>query len=111
MRDMLALGAASGGAYAASPVMDPMSRQYVNQLIANTPLDPAALAYAGEGMDPTWAFITVLTVSMGPRLAGMAHTFVENAQLRQNRRLEAQLGGLVEYPDRDEHQIERAYDD
>ena len=96
-RTLFASGAGAGGAAVSSmPATDPATQRYMMRIMEGTGLDPTALTYAQEGLDPIWAFITVATVGMGPHMAAAARKYVEDRSADKTRVLEAQLSGYVE---------------
>lgn len=97
LRTTLVAGAgASGAAVSNMPATDPMTQRMMMELVRNTPLDPTALTYAQEGMNPMWAFVTIVTMGMGPHAAAAARRWMEDRSADKSRILEATLSGRVE---------------
>lgn len=96
-RTLFASGAgASGAAVSSMPATDPATQRYMMRIMEGTGLDPAALTYAQDGLDPIWAFVTVATVGMGPHFAAAGRRWMEDRSADRTRRLEAELSGYIE---------------
>ena len=98
IRALLTGSAGAGGAAWASqaPATDPTTQRLMSRIIEGTPLDPTTLQYAQEGLDPMWAFASLVVMGMGPHLAAGGRKYLEDRSSDKSRRLEAELTGRVE---------------
>ena len=88
---------AGGAAWASSaPAVDPTTQRFMNRIIEGTPLDPSTLQYAQEGLDPMWAFASLVVMGMGPHIAAGGRKYLEDRSADKSRRVEAELSGRVE---------------
>ena len=96
-RTLFASGAGAGGAAVANmPATSPETQRYMMRIMEGTGLDPAAMTYAQQGLDPIWGFVTVATIGMGPHLAAAGRRWMEDRSADRTRRLEHELSGYVE---------------